>query len=78
MCKTGCIHHWHRILDRRHADVIKVMNSKKLVFGRNIKPSDKIDSYEVCPVGKLFRPPFPSKTGVSSESILELVNTMDQ
>ena len=36
VCKTDCIHHWHRILGHRHADAIKVMNTKKLISGMNI------------------------------------------
>ena len=50
VCKTDCIHHWHKVSRHRHAKAIKVMNSKKLVSGLNIKPHDKSDNFGFCTV----------------------------
>lgn len=76
-CKSnnGCIHVWHRRFGHRDPAVVKIMATKALVQGMDVRTCAHVLTCEVCKKGKMSRKHFPKKSQSKTQDILDLVHT---
>lgn len=70
-----CQHTWHRRLGHRDASVLKLIKSKDLANGLDVKDCGQQLVCECCLQGKLARSPFPPVVERSSKQPLDLVHS---